>query len=745
MVHIAQTRFALLALVLATWLFGGVRGMAGARCNQHLLSSFKLVGLEYAVNGKMMICPMVSTRCCNLMDEVRIVQLWQLFGQQQIRGFSSKVVQLFQSFYLLHEVYSQLKIEDMVFHYLSFNRLAPARQMCTQNTHIRRLWRWGKFMELQRMFPGMGPVRRFGTNNRFKHLVKTLKKMLISEVDQLLGVLPSERRLLLKDPKHKREVTRKAKKEIQTFMQAPIKSFLKAQKDFRIASDDFQKRSENAEKIVHHIPDKRVKTSNKRQKSDLEKSTTALTNSSGSDKKSLKPHKNRVTRAQRQLQNIVIFVPTGRSYLNSFRFFTRMRVPYIPINNEIPMITCRNVPRPILKPFLVLNEDKYVFCQSMIQKLRQIDPNDALRNFENVKATLTSMLELKKSLYCSICDATQQPLFDLGRGMVLYSQEFCFDLLSKYKDYIMFKNVQFVEFVDTMLQLQECSQSTGDENTFPNVNRFSWMRRRIPFIKRCYEHLDSPDFYVYCRFMCVQYRLQDFSNFFEADVHTMETVYASMMSFVRSQRIARNFDSEPHELHVPPPTPQNNTAGAQAGLDEEEQQLNVYVGNTTMLSFSEEYIKGEIFEKVKKRVPVSELRAIFVQNVHGLNPISVFDHIDFRVEIQDILVQEQKRSEGEDLEINALQGYFESKNNMIRDFNENIDLEFKETIARVTPEEQLKLEVERLKRRQKKRGKKQTSPVPTDKAPMNIPAWNEEFSPPENEDKVSSWLNFFFH
>lgn len=595
------------------------------------------------------------------------------------------------------------------------------------------------------MFPGMGPVRRFGTNNRFKHLVKTLKKMLISEVDQLLGVLPSERRLLLKDPKHKREVTRKAKKEIQTFMQAPIKSFLKAQKDFRIASDDFQKRSENAEKIVHHIPDKRVKTSNKRQKSDLEKSTTALTNSSGSDKKSLKPHKNRVTRAQRQLQNIVIFVPTGRSYLNSFRFFTRMRVPYIPINNEIPMITCRNVPRPILKPFLVLNEDKYVFCQSMIQKLRQIDPNDALRNFENVKATLTSMLELKKSLYCSICDATQQPLFDLGRGMVLYSQEFCFDLLSKYKDYIMFKNVQFVEFVDTMLQLQECSQSTGDENTFPNVNRFSWMRRRIPFIKRCYEHLDSPDFYVYCRFMCVQYRLQDFSNFFEADVHTMETVYASMMSFVRSQRIARNFDSEPHELHVPPPTPQNNTAGAQAGLDEEEQQLNVYVGNTTMLSFSEEYIKGEIFEKVKKRVPVSELRAIFVQNVHGLNPISVFDHIDFRVEIQDILVQEQKRSEGEDLEINALQGYFESKNNMIRDFNENIDLEFKETIARVTPEEQLKLEVERLKRRQKKRGKKQTSPVPTDKAPMNIPAWNEEFSPPENEDKVSSWLNFFFH
>lgn len=745
MAHIAQARYALLALLLAAWLLDGARAMAGARCNQHLLSSFKLVGLEYATNGKMMICPMVTNRCCNLMDEVRIVQLWQMFGQQQIRGFSGKVVQLFQSFYQLHSVYSKLKIEDMVFHYLSFNRMRPMRQMCTQSTHTRRLRRWGKFMELQRMFPGMGPVRRFGTNNRFKHLVKTIKNMLISEVNQFFGILPSERRLLLKDPKHKKEVTRKAKKELQTFMQAPIKRFLKAQKDFRIASDDFQKRSENTEKIVHSIPGKRVKMNSKKLKSDLETTTAALTPSAAAEKSNVKPHKNRATRAQRRLQNIVIFVPTGRSYLNSFRFFTRMRVPYIPVNTEVPMITCRNVPLPILKPFLVLNQDKYLYCQSMIEKLRKINPNESLQNMENVKGTLTAMLELKKSLYCSICDATQQHLFDLGRGMVLYTQEFCYDLLTKYKDYIMFKNVQFVEFVDTMLQLQECSQSTGDENTFPNVNRFSWMRRRIPFIKRCYDNLDSKDFYVYCRFMCVQYRLQDFSNFFEADIRTMETVYASMMSFVRSQRVTRNFDSEPHELHVPRPTPQNSTAGAQAGLDEEEQQLNVYVSNGTGLSLSEEYIKGEIFEKVKKRVPVSELRSVFVQNVHGLNPISVFDHIDFRVEIQDILVEEAKKTEGEELEINALQGYFESKNNMIRDFNENIDLEFKETIARVTPQEKLKHEVERLKRRQKRLAQKPVSTVPTEKEPMNIPDWNEDFSPPENEDKISHWFNFLFH
>lgn len=732
----------LLCLLLLGWLVPPVT--PSAKCNQNLLATFKLRGLEYSVNDRMQVCPHVDNRCCSLMDEVRIVQLWHQFGRQQVRVFSGKVVQLFISFYKLHDVFKRIKLRDMVFHYLSFNRLTWRGQTCADNTHVQRLRRWTKFMELQRMFPGRGPVRRFGTSNRFTHLVRLMTDMLIHETDDATGLLPSERVLKLKDPKHRKEATRKARKQLREFMESPMKRFMKAQTDFAAYSKQFQAKSEQSNRIIHHLP--RVLRHPKATKKLANKAPTA-SSAPGDSKAASKKGKKRLGR---QLNNIIIFVPTGRSFLDQFRFFTRMRVPFIPVNREVPMLNCRSTRRSFFKPFLVLNEDKYRFCHRALTQLKQFDPRMVEENFENVKATLTSMLELKKSLYCSICDASQQYLFDTNRGLVLYSQEFCLDLLTKYKDFILFKNIDFVEFVDNLLQVQECAQSTGDENTFPKVNRFSWMKRRIPFIRRCYDNLDRPDFYVYCRFMCVQYRIQDYSNFFDGDLRTMERVYASTMSFVRARQLKRNFDNEPHELRVASDsvvaTNATGSARDKANLDEEEQQLNVHISNRTDDGLSEHYIKGEIFEKIRKPLMVSELRSVFLENVHGLNPISIYSLIDFRVGIEDILVEQSKRTDGEGLEVAALEGYFDAKNNMIRDFNTNIDLEFKETIERKTPAEQRKIdELKRKKRAAGRLTKLPPGPLGSQKEPMTPPDWNEPYSQPSQVDQTSHWFNFFFH
>jgi hypothetical protein len=727
----------LICLLLLGWLAPPVT--PSVKCNQNLLATFKLRGLEYSVNDRMQVCPHVDNRCCSLMDEVRIVQLWHQYGGQQVRMFSGKVVQLFISFYKLHDVFKRIKLRDMVFHYLSFNRLRWRGQACSDNTHVQRLRRWTKFMEMQRMFPGWGPVRRFGKSNRFSHLVRLLTNMLIHEADEDTGLLPSERLLKLKDPKHRKQATRKARKQLKDFMESPMKRFLKAQTDFSAYSQKFQAKSEQSNRVIHHLPRALHKT--KKTKKMAKKAPTE----SGTPKASKKGER----RLGRQRHNIIIFVPTGSSFLDRFRFFTRMRVPFIPVNREVPMINCRSVRRSFFKPYLVLNEDKYRFCHRALSRLKQFDPRTVEANFENVKATLASILELKKSLYCSICDGTQQYLIDTNRGLVLYSQEFCLDLLTKYKDYIMFKNIDFVEFVDNLLQVQECAQSTGDETTFPKVNRFSWMKRRIPFIRRCYENLDRPDFYIYCRFMCVQYRIQDYSNFFEGDLRTMERVYGSTMSFVRARQLKGNFDNEPHELRVASDSVVaanvTGTALDKANLDEEEQQLNVYTSKQTDFSLSEHYVKGEIFEKIRKPLMVSQLRSIFVENVHGLNPISIYSLIDFRVGIEDILVEQSKRTDGEGLEVSALEGYFDAKNNMIREFNTNIDLEFKETIERKTPEEIKKHEA--LKRKKRAAGKltKDSGPVPSQKVPMTPPDWNEPFSAPAQVDQTSHWFNFFFH
>lgn len=667
------------------------------------------------------------------MDEVRIVQLWHIYGLEQIKIFANMAIRRMKSFYDLHPFFTALTNTDMVYHYLSFNRLRPNRRICGQNTHVQVLQRWGKFLELQRMFPGWGPVTRVGHGRRFMHLVITIGNMIAHDAGHRRSLKLLSHVAEVRQTGKPEAITRKDRKLLKSLFESPLRKFLKAQKDFGRAAKIFNDKSIASENVVDHMPRKLIKK--------VKKPGTE-TDKSVKSKKS-KDKKKTKTTLGRSLSSITIFVPIGNSFLHRFRFFTRMRVPFIPVNTEIPTLSCRNTWRSIMKPFLVLNEDKFLYCDGILRKLREYDIAGTMRSFEVFKASLVSLLELKKSLYCSICDATQQPLFDLNRGVVVYSQEFCYDLLVQFREYIFFKNIDFVDFVDTLMQVQECAQSTGDENTFPSINRFTWMKRRIPFIHRCYQNLEKPDFYMYCRFMCVQYRLQDYSNFFEGDSKAMSQVYSAMISFVRSRGDRTVHANEPHELNVPKQS-LNITESDEANLDDEEQQMAVHVENRTDFSFSEQFIKAEIFEKINKPVNVGTLRSMYSVNVHGLNPISIYRLIDFRVQIEDILLEQQKRTEGETLEVLALEGYFDAKIDMIGAFNRDVDLRFNEVLNRPAKFKNSKDKKKKNAVKPKLQSGISEKPKSEEKK-IDVPDWNEDFSEPDQPDVVSSWFNYIFH
>lgn len=710
-------------------------------CNLNLLATFKLKGIRKSVNDQMMVCPNVYNRCCNLMDEVRIVQLWNIYGQQQVRIFANSMTNLYKQFYKIHPFFERITTSDMVFHYLSFNAMRTLRRVCNENTRILDLRRWGKFLEMQRMFPGVGPVRRIGSQNRFQNLVRIIKRLIINDADDIDGDTRFTRHLEdITVPKVNGISTRKHREIFKEMLGSPLKRFLKIQGEFKKASAEFEKKTAKSDRMLEHLPKKlqrKVKqTKNKEVKAKAQ------------------------SKINRQLRTITIFVPRGNTFLNRFQFFTRMRVPFIPVNTEIPVIQCRTRFSRVMKPFLVLNEDKFHFCQLMIEKIKKVDVNFAISGLETTKAMLTNMLELKKSIYCTICDAANQQLFDVNRGMIVYSQEFCFDILTRYKDYIFFKNIEFVQYIDDLMQVQECTQSTGDENTFPSVNRVSWMKRRIPFIQRCYENLDKPDYYIYCRFMCVQYRLQDYSKFFEGDMKLLSELFSGMASFLRSIRSTRTYTSEDFDiLRVPDNQSRRNATHTgfnttfheeEANLDITEQQIQPHMDNKTEYDFSEQYISGEIFERIQQPIEIENFRSFFASNLVGINPIRAYSLIDFRIKIDDILAEQSKRTTRENLQVSALEGYFDAKNSMIDEFNRDVDLEFNEVIQ---DETDIQNQIERDKKKSK--GKKPTkivNPGLVEKEPdqienPNVPDWNQQFSSEgKNEpDKVSSWFNYFFH
>ena len=42
--------------------------------------------------------------------------------------------------------------------------------------------------------------------------------------------------------------------------------------------------------------------------------------------------------------------------------------------------------------------------------------------------------------------------------------------------------------------------------------------KKIPFFEECFENLDSDEYYRYCRFICMDYKYNDFSNIIEGHV-----------------------------------------------------------------------------------------------------------------------------------------------------------------------------------------------------------------------------------
>lgn len=745
-----QTCFVLLMLLLFE------SGHSSITCNLNLLSTFKLKGIRQSVNDQMQICPQVYNRCCSLMDEVRIVQLWNIYGLQQVRIFSSNVVNLYKQFYQLHTFFQRVSIQDMVFHYLSFNYIRPYHRSCNQNTRFLSLKRWGKFLELQRMFPGTGPVRRVGSNHRFDHLFQIIKRLVINDADEVEG---DDRFTHHWDDSGfqptRRVVTRNHRKLLQEMLGPSIEKFSKIQTDYNQAAIAFQKESFRSDHILDHLP--------KRLKRKLRKVVKSK-NLMGQKHSKKKPQ----SKLDQQTKAITIFVPRGNSYLHRFQFFTRMRVPFIPVNTEIPIIQCKTRKLRVMKPFLILNEDKFHFCQLMIEKLNDFELSYVMSNLENIKLMLTNLLELKKSIYCSICDASNQQLFDSNRQLIVYSQEFCFDILNRYKDYIFFKNIEFVNYVDTLMQVQECAQSTGDETTFPSVNRISWMKRRIPFIQRCYENLEKPDYYVYCRFMCVQYRIQDYSKFFEGDIKMLSEIFSAMTSFLRSKSSKKVTHSEDVDVLRVPKSPKRNKTSmssskqlkdseieddqAQSNFDVTEQQLSVYVDVPTETGVSEHYIKGEIFERIQKPIQIENFRSFFATNSIGINPITTYSLIDFRVKIEDLLLEQSRRTTRENLEIGAIEGYFDSKDSMVNEFNTSVDLKFNAFIQDPTA---MKNQILKKKIINPSIKKPKITPIGLaqktgeESLKPDVPDWNKDFSSQKDvqsePDKIATWFNYLFH
>lgn len=181
---------------------------------------------------------------------------------------------------------------------------------------------------------------------------------------------------------------------------------------------------------------------------------------------------------------------------------------------------------------------KEKYCNYVYKNFKKIKIKELRFYTKLAKKEMQSILAMKKSLYCGVCDATLQNNFDDKHKLILYSQRFCHDLISQYKDYIKFRHIILIQFYDQFFQLMSCFEFKNELGVdYPYRTMLETRKRRIKTIKKCLLNLNTPEFYKYCYYVCSQFNIIKFSPFFDGDLDLLKTLYAKFTMFFRRYRV----------------------------------------------------------------------------------------------------------------------------------------------------------------------------------------------------------------
>ncbi len=76
-----------------------------------------------------------------------------------------------------------------------------------------------------------------------------------------------------------------------------------------------------------------------------------------------------------------------------------------------------------------MNQVKYKYCYGVYQEIKKISKTDMGHLVEDIQQHVRRLQELRKTVYCSVCDYDSQQYFDHDHKTVMFGKEFCSDLI----------------------------------------------------------------------------------------------------------------------------------------------------------------------------------------------------------------------------------------------------------------------------------------------------------------------------
>lgn len=202
-------------------------------------------------------------------------------------------------------------------------------------------------------------------------------------------------------------------------------------------------------------------------------------------------------------------------------------------------INCEVRGKHLFRTLMVVNKEKMQYCYTHFRNLKEVNMEIILNSIIKTKTSNLNILDLKKTIYCYVCDPHKQMLFNNDKHLMIFEQNFCQDLLNSHSEYIMWINVYLVELFDQIYQTMQCFVTKGNEHGFPFVSKLDHYKRRMFFIKRCIENKDGQDFMFYCHFICSEFKFQSFSQIWDGNLQLLQDMAVEFHEFAKLMNLQK--------------------------------------------------------------------------------------------------------------------------------------------------------------------------------------------------------------
>jgi len=132
------------------------------------------------------------------------------------------------------------------------------------------------------------------------------------------------------------------------------------------------------------------------------------------------------------------------------------------------------------------------------------------------------MTKTYKGLYCSICDYENVKYFDKKKMIITYSEKFCRSIVEKTLPSLLLFHVDIVKLANlTTRMVTQCDfRGLFDvQGSMPPEQIFSVQEDYVTSLKGCAENRNNDNWFGYCKDVCMNFNIAQYSPFFEPNVN----------------------------------------------------------------------------------------------------------------------------------------------------------------------------------------------------------------------------------